>query len=128
MELTGSFTVTSWDEEPYLEGPGERKLSRATVSQDFEGDLVGSGSVQWLMCYAPDGTARFVGLQHVEGSVGARRGSFVVETVGEFDGSEASGTWTVVPGSGTDDLAAVTGRGGFQAPMGSTASYELSIE
>jgi Protein of unknown function (DUF3224) len=128
MKLTGSFTVTSWDEEPYLEGPDQRKLSRASGTQDFDGGVEGTGSVQWLMCYAPDGTARFVGLQHVDGTLEDRRGTFVVETVGEFDGSEAKGTWSVVPGSGTGDLADVTGTGSFKAPMGSTASYELSIE
>ena len=73
----------------------------------------------------PDCTARFVGLQHVAGSIGERNGGFVLETVGDFDGGEASGNWTVVSGSGTGELAGMRGQGRFRAPCGPEASFEL---
>jgi hypothetical protein len=121
----GTFTVTSWDEETYHMLERGAKLTRASVTQTFNGDVRGEGAVVWLMCYHPGGTARFVGLQHVAGSKGERNGGFVLETVGDFDGGEARGNWTVVSGSGTGELAGLRGEGHFRAPRGPEASFEL---
>ena len=121
----GEFELTGWDENPYLEVDDKRKLTRASVTQDFRGDVVGAGSVEWLMSYQADGTARFVGLQRIDGSVGGEQGSVILETVGEFDGAVAKGTWTVIAGSGTGGLAALRGTGSFAAPHGPKATYEL---
>jgi hypothetical protein len=121
----GEFQLTGWDEKPYLELDESRKLTRASVTQEFTGDVAGKGAVEWLMSYQPDGTARFVGLQRVEGSVGGEHGSFVLETVGDFDGKEAKGNWTVIPGSGTGSLARLHGTGTFTAPHGPKATYRF---
>lgn len=67
----------------------------------------------------------FDGLQRVAGVIGDRKGSFVLETVGDFDGAEARWTATVIRGSGLGDLEDLTGSGSFRAPHGSTAEYEL---
>ncbi len=124
----GSFEVTSWNEDPYEELDGGGKLTRASVEQTFDGDIAGDGAVQWLMSYRSDGTAHFVGLQRVKGSVGDRAGSFLLETAGEFDGKEANGSWSVIAGSGTADLEGLRGTGTFRAPHGSKASFELEYE
>jgi hypothetical protein len=121
----GEFELTGWDENPYLELDESRKLTRASVTQDFSGDISGTGSVEWLMSYQPDGTARFVGLQRVEGSVAGTHGTFILETVGDFDGKEAKGSWTVIPGSGTGGLSELTGEGSFGAAHGPKATYQL---
>lgn len=125
--INGSFKVAAWDESPYDEREG-RRLTRASVTQHFEGDIAGKGSAQWLMAYQPDGTARFVGLQLVDGEVAGRRGTFVLETAGEFDGTVARWEAGVVSGSLTGELTELTGRGRFEAPHGSQASYELELE
>ena len=119
--LTGEFQVTSWDENAYVED-GDRKLTRATVQQDFTGDLQGSGEVEWLMCYADDGTARFVGLQRIESDAD---GSVVIESTGAFDGKQAVGEWSVIPESATGAFEGLRGHGSFTAPMGGTPSYVL---
>ena len=126
--LTGGFELASWDEQTTQELEGERKLTRALVTQTFTGDLEGEGSVEWLMCYAEDGTARFVGMQLVRGVIDGRKGSVVLETIGDFDGTIASGTWTMLPGSATGDLVGITGRGRFEAPHGPNATYTLEID
>jgi|GEM_PF-5537379 len=77
--LNGSFEVTSWDETTYRERD-DRRQTRASVSQRFAGDAAGEGSVEWLMSYDQDATARFVGLQLIDGEIAGRRGTFVLET------------------------------------------------
>jgi hypothetical protein len=123
---TGSFRVTSWDEQPYHEGAAG-KLTLAVVGQAVSGGVSGSGEARWLMAYRGDGTARFLGFQRVEGEFQGRRGAFVLETVGEFDGTRATWTATVVEGAGEGDLAGLRGSGRFGAPHGSEASYELDL-
>ena len=125
---TGKFKISSWDEETYRDLDGGGKLSRATVEQTFEGDIEGTGAVQWLMCYRDDDTADFVGLQSVDGTVGGRSGSFVLQTSGTFDGSEARGTWSVIPGSAGGDLRGLRGKGEFSAPIGSEAAMALEYD
>ena len=122
------FEVQSWDESTYEELEGDAKLTRASVGQGFTGDLEGDGSVEWLMCYREDKTADFVGLQRFVGRLGGRSGSFVMQTRGSFDGTEAKGSLAVVERSGTEELAGITGTGGFAAPLGSTASVELDYD
>ena len=63
------------------------------------------------MSHAADGTAAFTGYQRFEGSVGGRRGTFVVRTDGAWDGGVARSELVVVSGSGTDGLAGLAGTG-----------------
>ena len=125
--LHGGFQIASWDENAYDERDG-RRLTKASVTQHFDGDIAGEGTAEWLMTYQADGTARFVGLQLVDGQVAGRRGTFVLETSGEFDGRVARWRARVVSGSSTGELAALTGQGRFEAPHGSEASYELEVD
>jgi hypothetical protein len=123
QSASGEFEIASWNEETYHDLEGDAKMTRASVEQTFSGDLSGEGGVEWLMCYGQDGTARFVGLQRFEGTLAGRRGSFVVDSVGDFNGEEAKGAWAVVAGSGTGELLNIKGHGNFNAPMGGTPSW-----
>jgi Protein of unknown function (DUF3224) len=125
--FSGDFQVASWDESTYDERDGAR-LTRASVTQHFRGDIDGEGTAEWLMAYQPSGTARFVGRQLVDGEMAGRRGTFVLETIGDFDGAMARWEARVVPGSPTGELTDLTGAGKFEAPHGSQAFYELEIE
>lgn len=122
------FELSSWNEETFEEFDEGRKLTRAKVTQTFSGDIEGGGTVEWLMAYAPDGTARFVGLQQVRGALGGRSGSFVVESNGDFDGELAKGTWTVVPGCSTGELTGLRGQGTFAAPHGPNATISFDYD
>jgi hypothetical protein len=125
----GTFTVASWDEDTFEELGGGAKLTRARIVQEFTGDLEATGAAELLMCYAADGTATIVGLQRFLGRLGDRKGGFVLQSVGSYDGKEAKSTLTVVPGSGTDGLAGLRGEGtsavGSEPPGSFTLDYEL---
>ena len=124
----GTFDITSFNEDTYEDRGEGAKLTHAWGDQAFSGDIEGSGQVHWLMSYRPDKTARYVGLQRIEGRIGGRTGSFIIEATGDFDGGASRGTWSVVPRSGTGELAAIGGRGTFDAPGGPKATYELDYE
>jgi hypothetical protein len=120
------FKIESWDEKPYAEVEGGGKLTRASVRQALSGDIEGDAAVEWLMCYRADQTADFVGLQRVTGRLGERSGSFIVrQEDGRFDGGEARARLSVVPSSGTGELAGLRGEGELVAPRGGQASFTL---
>ena len=128
MHAKGSFQVTNWDESLLFDENGGSKVTRATVSKSFEGDIAGEGTVEWLMGYKDDGTATFVGLERIVGRVGERAGSFVLQHTGEFDGQIAKGELTVVPGSGTEDLRGLEGTGSFEAGLGEDGVRSVELE
>jgi hypothetical protein len=126
-QVRGEFKVTSWHEETYADRqPG--KLTHAGGTQEFSGAIEGTGGIEWLMCYQEDGTATYVGMQEIDGTLDARRGSFVLTANGEFNGSTSEGDWTIVPGSGRGDLAGITGSGSFKAGPGPQATFQLMYE
>jgi hypothetical protein len=124
------FTVDSWEENPWDEREGRAKMTRAEVTKSFEGDLEGKSTLLYLMTYRPNGSADFVGMERIVGTLGGRRGSFVLRHVGAFEDGAASGTWTIVEGSGTDALEGIRGESEFFLPKGADAfpfvlDYEL---
>ncbi len=125
---TGTFDIAFGSEDVVHEVEGGPKLTHADGKQSFTGDIQGDGSVEWLMCYTPDGSATLVGLNRIEGTMGGRRGSFVVESTGDHDGSQSKGIWRVIEGSGTEDLAGLRGEGTWHAPGGPQGTYSLEYE
>jgi hypothetical protein len=128
QRATGSFQILSGNEDGYEQRDGGGRLAHAWGDQAFSGDIAGDGNVHWLISYAADKTARLIGLQRISGSVGGRSGSFVIETRADHTGKSSQGSWSIIEGSGTGDLAGITGRGSFDAPGGPSATYQLEYE
>lgn len=125
---SGTFQIASWDEKTYEQLEGDSKLTRARIRQDFAGDLQGSGTWDVLMYYGPDGTANYTGLVRVVGQLKDHSGSVVLQTNGGYDGHEASWVWSVLPGSGTEQLQGLRGQGQVVAPHGSSGSFSLDFD
>ena len=113
---------------PLLEADGGSKVTRASVTMAFDGDLEGEGAVEWLMSYDGGSTARFVGLERVVGKVGGRSGTFVLQHIGAFDGETATADLLVVPGSGTGELKGLSGEGTFEAGMGAGGRRSITLD
>jgi hypothetical protein len=122
------FAIQKWDEKPYSEAPDLPKLTRATVSKNLTGDIEGEGHVEYLMMYRNDGSASFVGLERVVGRIGRRRGSFVLQRSGVFEGGLAKETYSVVPNSGTGELQGLVGDGTTAVGHGMEHAFTLSYE
>jgi hypothetical protein len=110
-QAKGTFTVAGWEEDTYFELGNGGKLTKAHVIFDLDGDIVGRGSWQAVMCYLSDGAAYFTGFQHTTGKLAGREGSFVLRADGTFETGVARTTWEVVDGSGTGDLLGLRGTG-----------------
>lgn len=126
--VEGTFEVTSWDEAPAKELDGALKVSVASIGQRFSGGIEADTVADTVMTYRDDGTAEFVGYQRVVGQIGERKGSFVLQSIGTYDGKEARSEFSVVAGSGTGDLAGIDGKGTGSAPPGPSGIFHLDYE
>ena len=125
-QAKATFGIISWDEKTYNEIEGAPKLTRASVTKSYQGDIEGEGKVEYLMMYRTAGSASFMGLERVTGSVGGRSGSFVLQHTGTFEDGVAKVTLSVVPGSGTGDLRGIKGEGGFS--VGHQPPYAMTLD
>lgn len=127
MQTRAKFTVKTWDESPVLEPDGGAKLTRASVSGSYSGDIEGDCRSESVMWYRPDGTATYTSFERITGRIGDRSGSFVLRGTGSYDGKEARTAFEIVAGSGTDGLEGIAGGGHLVAPHGPEADVELDI-
>ena len=118
--------MREWSPTAYDVADGATTLVRIEVVETFHGDVEGEGRAQLLQALRADGSASFVGLERVSGSIGGRQGTFVLQDAGTLDASgRVEGTWTVVPGSATGQLTGLRGTGAFTAALGEHAVIHL---
>jgi hypothetical protein len=122
---TGRIEVKTYEPQPYEEVEDGPDLVEIHVTETFSGDIEGEGVVRFLQAVGPDGSASFVGIERVTGSIGGRQGSFLLQDAGTLEGTTVKGDWVVIPGSGTGELAGLRGEGGFEAQLGEHASVTL---
>ena len=85
-------------------------LGRNSLHKRFEGDLIAVGNGEMLTALTPiPGSAGYVAIERVIGSLHGRNGSFVFQHTGTMDRGAQQLAITVVPGSGTGALAGITG-------------------
>jgi hypothetical protein len=122
------FAITSWDEKPYSEGQDLPRLTRASVTKSFTGDIEGEGHVEYLMMYRNDGSAAFVGLERVIGQINGKAGTFVLQRTGVFEGGQAKEDYSVIPGSATGELRGLRGEGSSAVGHGTEHPFTLNYE
>ncbi len=105
----GLFDVNMEPEPPFLEQDGVA-LNRNVVRKEFSGDMVGTSEAQMLAAFTgTPGSAGYVAIEHFTGSVDRKSGSFVLQHSGVMNRGDARLTVTIVPDSGTGELAGISG-------------------
>ena len=123
---TGTIEVTGWSPQPWDELDGAATLVGIEVTELFHGDVEGEGRARMLQALRPDGSATFVGHERVTATVAGRAGTFVFQDAGTLSpNGDVDGSWFVVPGSGTGELAGLRGEGSFAAAVGERAAIIL---
>jgi len=121
--IEARFEVASWDETPFEDGDDATKLTEALVSKRYEGDVKGTSTTKWLLAYAPDKSALFVGVEHITGTIGGKTGGIVLLHDGEYRDGVASAELRVA--SGTDELTDLAGTGKFRADPAGSMTLDL---
>jgi len=86
-------------------------FSRLFLDKQFLGDLEATSKGQMLGAgTAVEGSAGYVALELVSGTLNGRRGSFILQHTGTMAKGIPAMSVAVVPDSGTDQLTGLTGR------------------
>jgi len=91
--------------------PAGGPFSRLFIDKQFHGDLDGTSQGQMLGAgTAVEGSAAYVALELVTGTLSRRRGSFILQHTGAMKKGAPTMMVTVVPDSGTDQLTGLAGK------------------
>lgn len=117
---TGTFTYTSWDEAAVGQSPDGTKLARATVVNVFSGGIAAkSTSCEYAITYLTEKTGVCRGYELLTGTLDGRPGGFVIDQHATFgEDGVVHCAFQVVAGSGTGELAGLTGTGAYTAVPG----------
>jgi|SRR5271165_345123 len=106
---SGPFEVklTPQPQEP----AGDASLGGMAIDKQFHGDLEANSKGQMLTAgTSVKGSAGYVAIEKVSGLLHGRSGTFVLQHTGTMTRGAPQLTITVVPDSGTDQLAGLSGR------------------
>ena len=91
--------------------PAAGPFSRLFLDKQFHGDPEATSKGQMLGAgTAVEGSAAYVALELVSGTLAGRRGTFILQHSGTMNKGEPSLTVSVVPDSGTDQLVGLMGK------------------
>jgi hypothetical protein len=108
--IEGTFTITTHAEPPFETSDGV-VLGRLSFSKQFVGPLTASSTVWMTYARTPtEGSAGYVAIERVVGSIEDRNGSFILQHTGTMDRGSSSLSVTVVPDSATEQLIGLRGR------------------
>lgn len=111
LHAAGRFETSHHPLPALLEEPGAT-LGLMRVDKAFTGELVGKSSV-WMSYHRSEtdpACATYVALERIQARIGERSGSFVVAHLGLRGPGLESLELPIAAGSGTGDLAGISGR------------------
>ena len=89
----------------------DANLGRMSLDKEFHGDLEGTSKGEMLSATTSvKGSAGYVAIERVSGTLHGRSGSFVLQHSGTMTRGEPQLTISVVPDSGTGQLVGLVGK------------------
>lgn len=123
LQAKGNFEV---DVKPQATEDG--RPGRMTIDKRFHGDLEGTSKGEMLTGMTDvNGSAGYVAIERVSGVLNNRTGTFLLQHSGTMKRGVPQLAVTVVPDSGTGDLAGLSGTLDIQI-AGGKHSYAFSYE
>ncbi len=106
----GSFDV-KLTPQPATEGVGDAGIGRMAIDKRFHGDLEAASKGEMLAYRtSTEGSAGYVAMERVTGTLEGRRGSFTLQHFGIMTRGTPDLAITVVPDSGTEELEGLSGK------------------
>ncbi|HEY0465877.1 MAG TPA: DUF3224 domain-containing protein [Polyangiaceae bacterium] len=107
----GTFEVTMNPEPPYDLNEGA-SIGRVSIKKQFSGDLQASSTVEMIGARSVlvKGSAGYVAIERVTGTLGGKTGSFVLQHSGTMTRGKGELSVSVVPDSATGELKGLSGR------------------
>ena len=132
MISEGTFTVSGFAGVPLEQDqPVTTALAVgiATMAKEYAGGIVGRSTTLFTSAFDPElGVGTYVAMESFEGSIAGRSGTinFAHSATTRGDNREAD-FLVIVPGSGTGELAGLTGSGGLTDDHGIWLDFEQNL-
>lgn len=109
-KVTGEFNVKLNPIEGYAKGVDGVNLGRMSIDKTFTGELDATSTGEMLSAMtATQGSAGYVAIEQVTGSLSGKKGSFVLQHYGQMNKGKDSLILQVVPDSASGELEGLTG-------------------
>lgn len=110
MHAEGTFDVKNTP-LPVDDATSGTAIGRFGLDKQFHGDLEATSKGEMLGAGNPaTGTAGYVAIEQVTGTLDGRTGTFALQHFGTMEDNHFELTVAVVPGSGTGELTGISGR------------------
>jgi uncharacterized protein DUF3224 len=135
MRADGTFIVKSFVPTGLVQDPPvatRLPVGVARIEKRFEGEVAGRSSTLFTAAYdEAAGVGTYVALESFEGELNGRSGAFNFAHCATTTGDDRSAEFfTIVPASGSDELAGISGTGGLSIDADGTHriwfEYELA--
>ncbi len=111
MQVSGKFEVKLQPLEAYAEGIDGVNLGRMSIEKTFSGALSAVSRGEMLNAITPvEGSAGYVAIEQVSGTLSGGSGSFVLQHFGMMSQGGNFLLLEVVPNSGTRELEGLSGK------------------
>lgn len=133
MRVSGTFRVVTFTPTPTAPVPAVVTALPVTVStmeKRFEGGIDGRSATLFTAAYDQEtGVGTYVALESFEGSVDGHAGTLNFVHSATTSGTDRQAEFfTIVPASGTGDLATISGAGGIGVDADGTHRIWLDYE
>ena len=123
QHATGPFDVKVTHQDDNSSDP---LLARMMLDKQYHGDLEGTGQGQMLTAGTNvKGSGAYVAIEKVTGTLKGRNGTFVLQHSGTMTQNKPQLIITIVPDSGTGQLAGISGKMTIIIASDGKHSYEL---
>jgi len=123
----GTFNIALNPLESYFDGNDFNTIGRMSIDKTFVGDLSATSKGEMLSSRSSvAGSAGYVAIEHVTGTLLDKKGSFVLQHFGTMSANHQHLTLEVIPDSGTDELLGLSGSMKIIIDQGDH-SYELDF-
>jgi hypothetical protein len=130
LNATGTFSVLSFvptdlAPEPAIATNVPVGVSR--MEKRFEGEVAGRSATLFTAAFdQATGTGTYLAMESFEGTLNGRRGAFNFAHSASTTGTDRSNEFfTIVPGSGSGELAGIAGTGGMTVEADGTHRIRL---
>ena len=110
-KVTGEFSVKLNPIEGYAKGIDGVNLGRMSIDKTFTGELDATSTGEMLSAMTTtQGSAGYVAIEQVVGTLAGKQGSFVLQHFGCMDKGQDSLILNVIPDSGSNELTGLSGK------------------
>jgi hypothetical protein len=126
QHAAGPFDVKVTPQQPDSDVAKAANLGRMSLDKQYRGDLDATGKGEMIAAQTEvEGSAGYVAIERVTGSLKGKKGSFVLQHNATMDRGVPNLNIIVVPDSGTAELKGISGKMNIIIAPGGKHSYEF---